>query len=171
MTTTMTMRRSTISALLLLEAAVLALLLYAYAAFINVQIAALTAAMVVAGSLYSYARLVRRTVEAEAMQRDDAIDKIEDPYELYDDQETAPETAQELVAQEKQRLKSARNTAGAVKTGAPAMLSLFRIVPYLFLVAGFIGLKNNALLDLGFYLPGLAVGILAGFLAMRSLFK
>jgi hypothetical protein len=48
-------------------------------------------------------------------------------------------------------------------------MSLLRLVPYGILILGFIALKNDGVLDLRFYLPGLAGGIVAGYLFAKAL--
>jgi uncharacterized protein YebE (UPF0316 family) len=75
-----------------------------------------------------------------------------------------------VVKEEKERLKSQKNTLKNTAKSAPALISIFRVVPYLFLVLGFIGLKNNELLSLVPFLIGLGVGIVVGFFMGRSLF-
>ena len=55
-----------------------------------------------------------------------------------------------------------------MKHGARGSVSLFRLVPYLFLVLGFIALKNNELLDIAIYLPSLLVGIVVGSIASKE---
>lgn len=166
---TMTTPRSIIKWFALFEGVVILALLYSYTAFVNAQTAVFAAALIMIGSMYSYAKFVHSRLDGgEVIASSDTIDTIEDPHDIYDDDQSQP--AADVIKEEKQRLKAQRNTLGAVKTGAPAMVSLFRIIPYLFLVVGFIALKNNQMLDLRFFLPGLAVGIAAGFFIGRSLF-
>ncbi len=56
-----------------------------------------------------------------------------------------------------------------MKKGVRGGVSLFRLVPYLFLVLGFIALKNNELLDLTIYMPALLVGIVLGSITSKEL--
>ena len=57
-----------------------------------------------------------------------------------------------------------------MKKGARAASSVFRLIPYIFLILGFIALKNNNLLDIAIYLPSLLVGIIVGSSSSKSLF-
>ena len=165
-----------IKAALLSELLVFALWFYSFTFFINFQIAFISSVLILLGSTYSYKRLVDRRVASEERPDDvDIVDKIDDPFDLYSEEITQEKILGEeepdikaIVKAEKKRIKAhpVKNTAKS----APALLSIFRIVPYLFLVLGFIGLKNNGLLSLMPYLIGLGFGILAGLHMGRALF-
>ncbi len=141
------------------------------------QIATLSALLIMLGSMYSYSALINRRL-GEEMAMDDGYDKIEDPYDLYDDEEEIDSVKDDenldlgaIVKEERARLKASKNTYSNVKQSSPALVSVFRMVPYVFLVLGFIGLKNNELLDLLPYLTGLALGIFLGYKSGSDLFK
>jgi hypothetical protein len=158
------------------QAALLLLWVYSFTLFINVEVAFLSAFFILLGSMYSYVRLVNRRVEDyHAAEDRDAVEKIEDPFDLYSETEPVeavdPENVdlKALIKEEKARIKSSGATKNTVKS-APAMASLYRLIPYLLLVLGFIGLKNNNLLALWPYLFGLGIGIVGGFAAGRALF-
>ena len=177
MMTTMRMRvQKTIKTALLSELAILALWFYSYTFFINFQVAFLSSVLILLGSTYSYKRLVDRRVASEERPDDiDVVDKIDDPFDLYSEEIRKEEGPQDetvdikaLVKEEKKRIK-AQNVKNTAKS-APALLSMFRIIPYLFLILGFIALKNNELLSLMPYLVGLGFGIAAGLYMGRSLF-
>ena len=55
-----------------------------------------------------------------------------------------------------------------IKKGSRASVSLFRLVPYLFLIVGFIALQNNGVLDIAIYLPSLLLGIIAGYVVSKE---
>ena len=76
----------------------------------------------------------------------------------------------EVVKEEKARLKANKSTIKNTAKSAPALVSIFRVVPYLFLVLGFIGLKNNNLLSLLPFLVGLGFGIIMGYMLGRAFF-
>jgi len=168
--------RKTISVLLLSELFIFALWWYSYTFFINFQIAFASSALILLGSMYSYKQLIERRVASQERPDDiDVVDKIDDPFDLYSEEindgnvlEDEAVDMKALVKEEKKRIKvhNIKNTAKS----APALFSIFRIVPYFFLVLGFIGLKNNELLSLMPYLIGLGVGILVGLHIGRSLF-
>lgn len=169
--------KKTIKLLLISEVAIFALWLYSYTFFLNFQIAFIASVLILLGSTYSYKRLVDSRVEAEDRPDDtDLIEKLDDPFDLYSEEITAEMGVEEdvdlkvVVKEEKARLKSQKNTLKNTAKSAPALVSIFRVVPYLFLVLGFIGLKNNDLLSLAPFLIGLGVGIVVGFFMGRSLF-
>ncbi|MDA3945547.1 MAG: hypothetical protein PF439_02565 [Helicobacteraceae bacterium] len=167
--------KRTIKLFIFSEVAIFSLWFYSYQFFINFQVAFLSSVLVLLGSTYSYKRLVDRRVASEERPDDtDLVDKIDDPFDLYSEEIRSEVIADEdldlktIVKEEKKRLKpkNIKNTA----MSAPALVSMFRVLPYLFLVLGFIGMKNNALLTLVPYLIGLGVGIAAGLFMGRALF-
>ncbi len=166
------MRMTSIKTLLLIQSAILLLLFYSQAAFINFEIGWISSFLVLMGSMYSYKRLIDKRVESYegAMDRD-VIEKIDDPYDLYSE-DIADDTQRdikEVIREEKARLKA--NKTNGFKTGAPAMVSLYRMIPYVLLVLGFISLQNNALLSLTPYLLGLGAGIFTAFATGKKLFS
>ncbi|MCW8955223.1 MAG: hypothetical protein OQK48_09820 [Sulfurimonas sp.] len=104
----------------------------------------------------------------------DVLDEIEDPHELYDDEPINNTPVEELdlkaiVKQEKKKIKILN--IKDMKKGGKASVSLYRLAPYLFLILGFIALKNNELLNIGIYLPSLLVGIVIGYSSSKSLYS
>ena len=116
--------------------------------------------------------MIDSKLESEEYEDDrDILDTIEDPYELYDDEALNNAPAEELdlkkiVKEEKAKIKtlSLKNA----KHGVKGSFSIIRLVPYAFLVLGFIALKNNNLLDLVYYLPSLFIGIVVGSIISRE---
>ncbi len=167
----------TIRLFIVSEVAIFALWLYSYAFFINFQIAFLASVLILLGSTYSYKRLVDSRVASEDRPDDtDLVDKLDDPFDLYSEEiSSAPMAAEELdlktvVQEEKKRLKENKHTIKNTAKSAPALVSIFRVVPYLFLVLGFIGLNNNGLLSLVPFLVGLGFGVVVGLFMGRALF-
>lgn len=136
------------------------------AAFINVEVAFLSAFLVIIGSSYAYKQMVKSQLESgNYEEKRDILETIEDPHELYDDEEINNAPYEELdlksiVKEEKAKIKTF--SLQSAKHGVRGSLSLFRLLPYLFLVLGFIALKNNGILNLWYYLPALSVGIVVG---------
>ncbi len=141
--------------------------------YINLQIAALSSFFIIAGSAYAYKKMVKNQVALENIdEKKDILDEIEDPHELYEDFEIDNIASDELdikaiVKEEKKKIKILN--IKDIKKGSKAGVSLFRLVPYLFLILGFIALKNNDLLDISVYLPSLLVGIVAGYFFAKEL--
>jgi hypothetical protein len=48
---------------------------------------------------------------------------------------------------------------------------MFRLGGYIFLVLGFIALKNNDILDIGVYLPSLLIGIIIGYISAKEIYS
>lgn len=168
--------KNTIKLFFISEAAIFALWLYSFVYFINFQVAFLASVLILLGSTYSYKRLVERRVASEERPDDtDLIDKIDDPFDLYSETVVSESTTEDVdlravVKEEKKRLKEQKQTLKNTAKSTPALISMFRVVPYLFLVLGFIGLKNNELLALVPFLVGLGAGIVMGLFMGRSLF-
>lgn len=141
--------------------------------FINLQVAFLSSFFIIVGSAYAYKRMIKNQVALENVdEKRDILDEIEDPYELYEEAETNSAADAELdlraiVKEEKKKIKILN--LREIKKGARAGVSLYRLVPYLFLIIGFIALKNNAILDISIYLPSLLTGIVAGYFISKEL--
>ena len=146
--------------------------LYSYELFINAQVAFLSALFVILGSSFAYAKMVDSQVASEAFEdKRDFLDEVEDPHGLYDDEAINEAPAEELdlktiVKEERAKIKTFN--VKSLKHGVKGGASAFRLAPYLFLVLGFIALKNNELLNLAFYLPSLSVGIIIGALSAKA---
>jgi hypothetical protein len=148
----------------------LGLLLLSKAVYSSFTISALSGALVVLGSLYSYSNLIRqRTKEMEFDDSKDIIDTMDDPYDLYEEEkENEVHDIKALIQEEKVRQKNevVKNT---LKNGS-AWVSVYRLLPYVFLILGFLGLQNNHSLILLPYFVGLGVGVIGGYLLAREWF-
>lgn len=157
------------------EFLILVTYLFSFSFFINLQIAFLSSLFVILGSSYAYRKMVNSAVESDMLEeKRDILDEIEDPYELYEEDSINYAPAEELdlkaiVKEEKKKIKTF--SLDSMKHGAKGSSSLFRLLPYLFLVLGFIALKNNELLNLAVYLPSLLVGIVVGSVSGKKLFS
>ncbi len=172
MTKTMTtIHKKTIKLLAAIQILILLAAFVSFEFFINLQIASLSSFLIIIGSAYAYKKMVESEVESQNYeQKRDFFDELEDPYELYDETPVNETPADELdlktiVKEEKKKIKILN--FAEIKKGSRAGVSLFRLLPYLFLVLGFVALKNNELLDISIYLPSLLVGILAGYFASK----
>ena len=183
-----TMVKKSIKIIGIAELIVLLFYFYSFEVFINIQVAFLSSLFVILGSSFAYRKMVQTQVKSESFEeKRDILDDIEDPHELYDDKvhpegicSTANDEVREgalgyepindtpveeldlkaIVKEEKAKIKTL--SIKSMKHGAKGSVSLFRLVPYLFLVLGFIALKNNELLDIAIYLPSLLIGIVIG---------
>lgn len=165
--------KKTISLIALFQMAVLFVSFYSCTFFVNFEVAFISSMLILLGSMYSYSKLIQKRLDSGMYDESEAdeVDKIDDPYDLYSETIATPppEDVKAMIKEEKARLKV--NTMKNVKTASPALVSAFRLVPYLFLVLGFIVLKNKEILSLLPYLVGLGFGIVAGFFVGKVSFK
>jgi len=138
------------------ELLILASYLYGFEFFINLQIAFLSSFFVIIGSIFAYRKMVINQVKAKNAQ---------DSFELHEDRCINDAPTEELdlkkiVEEEKKKIKII--SFKGLKDSGRAGFSLFRLLPYLFLILGFIALKNNELLNIAIYLPSLLSGIVVG---------
>jgi hypothetical protein len=171
-TTRITVKKA-ISLASLTELLILATYFISFSFFINLQIAVLSSFFIMLGSMYAYKKMVHTQLESEVINEErDLLDTIEDPHELYE--EDIPEQDLEkdlktIVKEEKKKIKTLN--VKSMKHGAKGSVSLFRLVPYIFLILGFIALNNNKLLDIKVYLPSLLIGIVVGYVVSRDIFS
>ena len=140
---------------------------------LNFELAFFSSMFIVFGSFHGYKALVHKRLEAGEGSDDTLLDKIEDPYELYEeDMEIIEDDSQDLaqvVKEEKARLKENKETLKKTIKSTPGLFSVWRFIPYIILILSFIGLNNNHILDIPAFLIGLALGILSAiFIGIRS---
>ncbi len=161
------------SILVFSEALVLSCAFYSKVFYINAQVAYLSSLFVIIGASLAYKKMVITKVDSKTYDSDrDLLDTIEDPHGLYDEDSINEAPAQELdlktiVKEEKAKIKTF--SIKSMKHGVRGSVSVFRIVPYIFLVLGFIALENNNILELSVYLPSLLIGIVAGSLVSKEI--
>ena len=128
--------------------------------FINSQIGFISSSLVILASIISYQNMVKKRVETLLMQDDnrDVIDKIEDPYGVYNqDAMDNNKTPQEILKEEKENLKkSNRSIWQIIKDTRPA-LSIYRLIAYALLIVGFFYLNKTAQLEIVSYLFSLII--------------
>jgi len=169
-----TMVKKAISLIFIVQGLVLVTNVFSFELYINIQVAFLSALFIILGASFTYKRMVdSKLVSQEFEDERDLLDTIEDPHELYDNtipNETAVEELdlKEIVKEEKAKIKTL--SIKSMKHGVRGSVSAYRLVPYLFLILGFIALKNNELLNIGFYLPSLFLGILVASISSKTLF-
>jgi hypothetical protein len=124
---------------------------------INTQVGFITSSLVMFGSILSYKSMVEGRLNVGAIPDDerDTLDKLEDPYDLYDDEKAdndKEKTLQEVVKEERENLK--KNRRGFLETtkDSKAAFSFYRLGSYMLLIFGFFYLNNNKLLDIPSYL-------------------
>lgn len=138
--------------------------------YANFTVAMATSMLIVMGSLYSYRNMIhRRVADVDPEDNKDVIDMMDDPYDLYEEERAEEiEDIKKLIKEEKARQRA--NIVKNTTKNASAWVSAYRLIPYAFLVLGFIALENNGALNLLPYLVGLAAGIPIGYLVAKGLF-
>ncbi len=151
--------RETIVVLVVVDL-VIALLLYFLGAeywLINAQVAFVSSSLIMLGSMQSYKSMVQGRLGAGAIPDDerDTLDKLEDPYDVFDDnkkEEDKEKSLVEVVKEERANLKKNRRSILQTTKDAKASFSLYRLGAYGVLILGFFYLNSNHLLKLSPYL-------------------
>lgn len=129
---------------------------------LNTQVGYISAALVVYGSFFGYKRMIDARVNAgdNSFQRD-YLDKIEDPYDLDDEDEQSFESEEkdfkQIVKEEKEALKNKKRSVLEVIRDSRASLSIYRLVSYLILFLCFMVLNTKGLLHIQSYLFGVVI--------------
>ena len=124
---------------------------------VNTQIGFITSSLVMFGSILSYRSMVNGRLNVGAVPDDgrDTLDKLEDPYDLYDDEKIREEeekTLHEVVKEERANLKKNRRSFWQTTKDSKASFSFYRLGAYVLLIMGFFYLNNNKVLDIPSYL-------------------
>jgi len=157
------------------ELLILLTYIYSKSFYANLQVAFLSSFIIMLGSFYAHKKMISSKVKSKSYESDrDALDIIDDPHELYEEAKLNDTTEDELdlkeiVKQEKKKIKIFN--IKSVKDGSSASFSLFRLGGYLFLVLGFIALRNNDILEISVYLPSLLVGIVVGYVVSKEIYS
>jgi len=168
--TTMTKIKRTVIFIIVLQTAIALLLFISKAVFASFEVALLSGAVIIMGSLYAYRNMIRtRTLGVEIEDNKDIIDIMDDPYDLYEEErQDEVQDIKELIKEEKAKQK--QNIIENTTKNSAAWVSVYRLLPYAFLVLGFLGLQNNHSLTLLPYMTGLGVGMITGYLLAKEWF-
>ncbi len=131
------------------------------------QIGFFTSSLVIFASMASYRNMIQKRIEY-GVDRDDGvdrdeIDKIDDPYDLYDE-ETKPEEREltreefvEVVDEERAKQKAQKRSISEVLRDSRAFLSFYRLGAYALLILGFFYLNRHEYLHIPSYFFALSV--------------
>lgn len=134
---------------------------------LNFELAFISSGFVVLGSFSGYRRMIQNRLDVGEGMNDALLEKLEDPYELYDKEVASDRPEEDLsgvIKEEKKRLKHNRETLKKTVKSTPGIFSPWRFLPYIVLVLSFIGLNNNHILDIPAFLVGLGAGIVSAVL-------
>ena len=128
-------------------------------------VAFVSSSIIVLASFKNYKTMVdKRVVSASGEEFDDrdTIDKIEDPYNLYDEAENddlqenkVDKSFKDIIKEEKQRLKEQKRPLKQSITDSARAFNYIRLIAYSILVAGFFALLKSKNLNMAFYLATL----------------
>jgi len=141
--------------------------------FINSQVAFVTSSLVMFGSMLSYKSMVNTRLSVGSIPDDerDTLAKLEDPYDLYDEDKKEDETKSlvDVVKEERANLKKNRRGLWQTTKDSKASFSFYRLGAYALLIFGFFYLNNNKILDIPIYLFSLFLpSVLLVILLMRQ---
>jgi hypothetical protein len=129
--------------------------------FYNTQIGFITASLVMIASIESHRRMVNARVRHNIVTMDDSkdvIDKLEDPYDLYSEDEVVEEKSlAETVKEEKKKHKANRRSVYQTIKDTKAALSFYRLGAYALLILGFLYLNRHGLLHIPSYIISLGL--------------
>jgi len=127
---------------------------------ISSQVGFLASLLVTFSSFWGYKKMVEHKVEIGDIPKEerDELDKIDDKFDLYDENEEEKELDfKEVVALEKAKIKGIKSSAVNLKKSFFATISPLRLLSYLFLVASFLYLNTHHLLDIFGFIVGISV--------------
>jgi hypothetical protein len=116
----------------------------------NTQIAFFSVSLIVIGSFIGYSNMVRAQIQ-NGNVGEDILKKYEDPYNIDDEEDEIDE--KKLKKYKNKKLKWYEALLFSFKGG----FNLIRILGYVFLIAGFLWLKNNNIFDTMSFLFGVSI--------------
>lgn len=141
---------------------IISLILFDINVVYNTQIGYITSTLVMVASIVSYRRMVNARVKHNIVTMDDSkdvIDKLEDPYDLYseDDIDDEEKDFAQTVKEEKKKLKENRRTVFQTIKDTKAALSIYRLGAYAVLILGFLYLNRHGILHIPSYIISLGI--------------
>lgn len=145
---------------------------------LNTQVAFFGSLFIILASFLSYKKNVKNRLsslfessdETKIVNDRDKIDEIDDPYDLYSENEEilngddlSSEDIKKIIKEEKEKIK--RNSFKNVIFSAGSFTSIYRILGYGFLILGFLILNNNSVFLPTPFLLGLGIVPISIFLS------
>jgi len=134
---------------------------------LNTQVAFISSLFILLATFLSYQKNVSRRLDGldvslENLGQRDKIDELDDPYDLYSDdeikddqKELSAEEIKTILKEEKSRVK--KNSLKNTIFSGTAFISIYRVLGYSTLIFGFFYLNNNILFNPYAYMLGLFV--------------
>jgi hypothetical protein len=127
---------------------------------INSQLSFLSSLFVTLASYYAYKRVIQKRIalDRESFDSRDEMEKIDDPFDLYSDEEVVEERElKEVIKEERAKVTSLKATANNLSKTVAGAFSPWRLLSYLFLFMAFLYLVNNGIFYIWAYISGLFV--------------
>ena len=127
---------------------------------LNSQLSFASSLFVTLASYYSYKKVIekRLALESESYDDRDAVEKLEDPFDLYSQEPVdTQKDLVEVIKEERAKVTSLKQTASNLSKTVGGAFSPFRLGSYLFLFLAFLYLVNNGLFYIWAYVSGLFV--------------
>ena len=140
---------------------IIAIIFFVIKVLYSTQIGFITSTMVMIASIISYRRMVNARVKEKIITMDDkrdTLDKLEDPYDLYSEDDVHEEKdLSQMGKEEKKKLKKNRRSLYQTLRDTKAALSIYRLSSYALLIIGFLYLNRQQLLDIPAYIIALGI--------------
>jgi len=136
---------------------------------LNSQLAFVASFLVTISSYLSYKKMIEKRLQLGNIDTTDLIDKIEDEFDLYDDEKM---DVKELIKQERKKMSIKKGTKNLIDSRG-GIFNPIRLLSYLFLFITLIYLIRNNHFEVSAYLLGLGVvpiGTLLGSFTLRYIF-
>jgi len=137
--------------------------------FISSQAGFVSSLLVTLSSYHGYKQMVENKISIGDIpkQERDELDCIDDRFELYSENEEKIDF-QEVVNEEKKKIKGVKNSAKNLQKSFFAVISPFRILSYIFLIMAFLYLNTHNMLNIYGFILGISVvsfvSLVVGFL-------
>ena len=155
--------RETLIALVVVDIAIVLILYFVGDPhwLVNSQVAYISSSLIMLASMKSYKSMVDGRLNVGAIPDDerDTLDKLEDPYDIYDEErkEDEEKTLVEVVKEERANLKKGRRSVWETTKDAKPSFSFYRLAAYALLIFGFFYLNSNKFLLIFPYLLFLSI--------------
>ncbi len=138
---------------------------------ISSQIAFFSSLLATLASFYAYKRMVDKKVATGdiPLQEHEALDKIDDRFELFDqdEEEISAEDLKSVIRRERKKIGGIKSGMQNLAKTISAAISPLRIAAYLILILGFLYLNRHEMLEIWGYVTGLTIvpltALIAGF--------
>jgi len=130
--------------IIVVEAIIIAIYFLDFKIFINLQIASLSSFLIIIASNYTHKRMVNSKLKTGIYDNEDPLDKIEDPYDLYSEDEVKEDLdLSEVIKEERAKIVSLKESANNLAKSIGGLFSPIRLLSYLFLFVSFLYIVNN----------------------------